>query len=181
MEKAVVLKYIENNPNYAVLLYEWELRNQFHWEHKISSRPRDRFNYIIELENENLLTNAQSIIINKYLDLSSAINKIGQYGTLASSINSLASDRLVKERQYYQYTKNTEIVKDRKELSEYLDFAQINMNYWDIRNKAMAQNIIKQIKLHPNKVIVVLNGFYHRYYLIDELKAYDAEFRFSIK
>lgn len=45
----------------------------------------------------------------------------------------------------------------------------------------MAQNILKQIKLHPNKRIVVLNGFYHRYYLIDELKKYQTEYNFLVK
>ena len=28
---------------------------------------------------------------------------------------------------------------------------------------------------------VILNGFYHRYYLINELKKYEEEFEFSIK
>ena len=45
----------------------------------------------------------------------------------------------------------------------------------------MAQNILKQIKLNPNKKIVVLNGFYHRYYLIDELKKYEADYGFTLK
>lgn len=180
MEKPVVLKYIENNPHCVVLPYEWEIRNQYHRKHKIRSKPKGMIQSIIELNNENLLTNDQSNIISRYLALSRELNKIGQYGTLVD-INSLATDSIVKERQYYQYTKITEIVNDRKELAEYLDFAQIFMNYWDIRNKAMAQNILKQVKLNSNKVIVVLNGFYHRYYLVDELKKYEAEFGFSIK
>ena len=55
------------------------------------------------------------------------------------------------------------------------------MEYWDIRNKAMTANILKQIKRHPNKRIVVLTGNTHRYYLIDELKKYEKEFNFSVK
>ena len=69
---------------------------------------------------------------------------------------------------------------DRKELSEYWDFIPIHMDYWDTRNRAMAQNILKQIANHPNKKIVVLNGYYHRYYLIEELKPYQAEYEFVL-
>jgi len=95
--------------------------------------------------------------------------------------NLRSTDSLVKQRQYYKYTKLNEIVKGHKDLSEFLDFAQINEDYWDIRNKAMAQNIIKRIRSNPNKIIVVLTGYYHRYYLIDELKNYEDELEFSIK
>jgi uncharacterized iron-regulated protein len=90
-------------------------------------------------------------------------------------------DSLVAVRQYYQYTKLQEIVNERKELTEYVEFAQINKDYWDTRNKAMAQNILRQVRLNPNKKIVVLNGFYHRYFLIDELKKYEQKHEFSIK
>ena len=55
------------------------------------------------------------------------------------------------------------------------------MEYWDVRNKAMTANILNQIKLNPNKRIVVFTGYSHRYYLIDELKKYEKEFNFSVK
>ncbi len=180
VEKPVALTYIENNPNCIVLPYEWELRDQFHHKHNLRSKSSEMFNAVVALENEKLLTEDQSIILNKFIALIRALNKIDQDGTLAA-INRLATDSLVKQRQYYKYSKLTEIVSERKELSEYLDFAQINSDYWDLRNKAMAQNILKQIQLNPNKVIVVLNGFYHRYYLIDELKKYENEYNFVIK
>ena len=45
----------------------------------------------------------------------------------------------------------------------------------------MTQNILEQIKLNPHKKIVVLNGFYHRYYLIDELRKYETDYDFMLK
>lgn len=180
MEKPVVLEYIAHSPDCLVLPYEWEIRDQFQRKHKIRSKPIEMINAIIKLENEKLLTNSQSDIINKYLDLTKELNKIGSTGTF-QAINSLATDSLVAVRQYFQYTKLQEIVNEREELAEYVDFAQINKDYWVVRNKAMAQNILRQIKLNPKKKIVVLNGFYHRYFLNDELKKYQQDYEFSLK
>ncbi|WP_456437145.1 hypothetical protein [Psychroserpens sp.] len=180
IEKPVTLTYIENNLNCVVLPYEWELRDKYHRKHKLRKRSKKMINAVIKLNSENLLTNEQSTIINRFLELNRELMKIEQDATIAD-INNSTTDSILKQRQYYIYTKIPEIVTDRKELSKYLDFVAIYMNYWDIRNKAMAQNILKQIKLNPNKVIVVLNGFYHRYYLIDELKKYENEYEFTIK
>jgi pheromone shutdown protein TraB len=180
MEKQVVLKYITHKPDCVVLPYEWEIKDQFQRKHKIRSKPVEMIKSIIELENENILSEEQSTIINRYLELTRELNKIGSNGTFGD-INSPAMDSLVAVRQYYQYTKLQEIVNERKELTEYVEFAQINKDYWDTRNKAMAQNILRQVRLNPNKKIVVLNGFYHRYFLIDELKKYEQKHEFSIK
>ena len=79
------------------------------------------------------------------------------------------------------YQKIPEIAKDRNELQEFKDFIPIHMEYWDLRNRAMAANILNQIKRNPNKRIAVLNGYTHRYYLIDELKKYETELEFSVK
>jgi len=180
MEKPVVLKYLELNPNCILLPYEWELRDKYHRKHKLRKRSKKMINAVIGLYKENLLTSDQSAIIDRFLDVNKALMKIEKNAIIAD-INSLTTDSIVKLRQGYIYKEFPEIAKDRKELSEYLDFVPIHMNYWDVRNKAMAQNILKQVKLNPNKVIVILNGFYHRYYLIDELKKYEDEYVFSIK
>jgi len=180
IEKPVTLTYIENNPNCIVLPYEWELRDKYHRKHKLRKRSKKMINAVIGLYKENLLTNDQSAIIDRFLDVNKVLMKIEKNAIIAD-INSLTTDSIVKLRQGYIYKEFPEIAKDRKELSEYLDFVPIHMSYWDIRNKAMVQNILKQIKLNPNKVIVVLNGFYHRYYLIDELKKYEDKYGFSIK
>ena len=97
------------------------------------------------------------------------------------SINSLQMDSILRMRQSYTYKHLPEIAKNSTRLTEYADFIPIHMEYWDLRNKTMAQNILKHIQKNPNAVIVVLNGFYHRYYLLDELKKYETEYNFSVQ
>ena len=180
VEKPVTLAYIEKHPNCIVLPYEWELRDQFHHKHNLSSSSTEMFNAIVSLKKHELLTKKQSIILSQFITLIRALNKIDNNGTL-TAINKVSTDSLVKQRQYYKYSKLSEIVKERQDLSAFKNFAELNKNYWDTRNKAMAQNILKQIKQNPNKVIIVLTGYYHRYYLIEELKAYEIEYGFSLK
>jgi len=181
MEKAVVLKYIQNHPDCVVLPYEWEIRNQYHHNHKILSKPQIMYNSIIKLYRDSLLTKDQSITIEKFSDLNNSLNKIGKHGGTLTDINSFVTDSIVQQRQFYLYKNIPAIVKERKDLSEFLDFALVYENYWDSRNKAMVQNILKQIKRNPNKVIVVLNGFYHRYFLLNELKKYETEYNFTLQ
>lgn len=179
MEKSAVLKYIDQNPSCKVLPYEWEDLISYRHKHKLKKKPGELINSIIELKNENLLSSSQSSIMDEFLLLNSTLSNLEQGGTLAV-INSPKTDSIVRQRQNYVYKKVPEIANDRKELSKYADFLPIHMGYWDKRNKAMVQNILNQIKLNPNKVIVVLNGFSHRYYLLDELKKYQAENGFTI-
>jgi hypothetical protein len=41
--------------------------------------------------------------------------------------------------------------------------------FWNTRNQTMAKNIIRVAERYPNKKIVVLTGFLHRYYIISEI------------
>lgn len=180
MEKPIVLKYLHNNPDCIVLPYEWELRDNYHRKHKLRKRSKEMINLVLGLYLDKELNKDESAIIDEFLALNKALTKIDENGTI-TDINSWTTDSILKQRQHYIYKAIPEIGKARKELAEYLDFIPIHMAYWDTRNKAMAQNILKQIKRNPNKAIVVLNGFYHRYYLIDELKPYETEYGFTIK
>ena len=73
-----------------------------------------------------------------------------------------------------------EIIDNDDNFKEYRDFYVIYEQYWDLRNKAMAQNICTYIKQNPKKRIVVLNGYFHRYYLLNELKPKQATLNFKL-
>ncbi|WP_298761306.1 hypothetical protein [uncultured Psychroserpens sp.] len=179
VEKPVVLKYLKNNPDCMLLPYEWELRNKYHRKHKLRKRSKEMLNMVIRLYRDSLLTKDQSEIVHKFLNLNNTLLNIDN-GTV-KDLNNITTDSILKKRQHYVYKDIPEIAKERKELVKYYDFIPIHMSYWDTRNKAMAQNILKQIQHNPNKTIVVLTGSYHRYYLIEELKQYESDYDFSVK
>ncbi len=180
IEKPVVLKYLNKNPNCKVLPYEWALRDKFHREHQLLSAPQKMFSAIRNLYKNGMLTTEQSSVWDTFIDLEINLNSINQQGNLID-FNSILTDSIVSQRQFYQYSKIKEIVDARAELTEYKELANINKEYWDIRNKAMAENILQHAESHQGKRIVVLNGFYHRYYLKEELQKAESISDFILK
>jgi len=178
VEKSVVLKYLEHHSDCILLHYEWELKNKYHRKHELRKKSKEMINSVIRLHLDSLLTKEQSTFIDEFLVLNNVVIQIGK-GTL-TDINNSITDSLLKYRQLYVYKEIPAIAEDRRELAAYSDFIPIHKSYWDTRNKAMAQNILKQIAHHPNKTIVVLTGYYHRYYLMEELKPYQTEYEFIL-
>jgi len=66
-------------------------------------------------------------------------------------------------------------------LREFRAFYQVNEQYWDIRNQAMARNIARYAALYPGRRLVVLSGFNHRYYLRRELLKRAAKLHFRLR
>lgn len=180
VESFVVHKYLEHHPGSQVLAFEWEEREAFHWKHNYISKFGDMTGAVLRLYRENLLNDEQTLTIKEFLEVNNELNAVGRSGSI-TAINNTSTDSLIKRRQSYSYKSIPEIVMERNDLGEFQDFAPVHMEYWDIRNQAMVANILKQIKEHPGKRIVVLTGFYHRYYLMDELKKFEDEFNFSVK
>lgn len=179
MESSVILKYKNKYPSVKVLPYEWEERDAFHFKHDIRSGHSDMINAIVKLYNERKLNENQAKTVKEYFDLNKQLSSIERTGSL-TDFNKTSTDSILDIRQHYSYTEMKTIVEQRPELSEFLEFSKINEDYWDIRNKAMAQNILKQIQANPGKEFVVLNGFYHRYYLLKELKKYEDQYNFEV-
>lgn len=179
IERPVSLRYIENYPNCRLLPYEWELRNKYHRKHKLVKKSKYIINTIIRLGQDQQLDQEGTAIVNRFLKLYKHLLPIEEKASIYD-INTISMDNSLRERQKYAYDSIPQLGIDRVELADYADFLPIHMAYWDTRNKAMVANILKQIKLNPNKVIVVMNGYYHRYYLIEELRKYETEYDFTV-
>lgn len=179
MERSVILKYKNKYPLIKVLPYEWEERDAFHHKHNIRSGHSEMNNAIFQLYNQGKLNKKESKIAKDFFDINNKLNAIERTGDLMD-LNTASTDRIIAVRQHYSYTEMKNIVEQRPELAEFLEFSKINESYWDMRNKAMVKNILKQIQLHPGEEFVVLTGFYHRYYLLKELKKYKDQYNFEV-
>lgn len=180
IESAVVLKYINKNPECKVLPYEWAIRDKYHRKHSLRKNSKNMINGVLKLYSNKVLNDTNTAVIDSFLVINKSLVAIDKIATI-KQINSVKTDDILRERQHHIYNKIPEIAKTKKELKKYFDFIPFHESYWDTRNKAMAQNILKQIKNNPNSTIIVLNGYYHRYYLIDELKKYETEYGFTLK
>lgn len=181
VESFIAHRYLKNHPECKVLPYEWEKRDSYQLRNNLSNRTSELINSVLRLERENRLSRQQSSVVKNYLEVNKAYWQISRNAKQIADFNNENTDDLIRERQLYVYKYLPEIAKRREDLEEFDDFIPIHMNYWDTRNKAMVENILNQIKRYPNKRIVVLTGFSHHYYLMDELKQYQTEFNFSIR
>ncbi|PQJ78604.1 hypothetical protein [Polaribacter porphyrae] len=179
IESAVVLKYLDKNLDCKVLPYEWEIRDKYHRKYKLRKNSKNMINGVLKLYSNKLLNEEETAVIDSFLVINKSLVTIDNNPTI-NKINNLKTDSILRKRQNYIYNKIPKIARNRKELKKYFDFIPFHESYWDTRNKAMAQNILNHIKLNPNKKIIVLNGFYHRYYLIDELKKYELYYSFRL-
>ena len=180
VESFVSLKYLDKHPQAKVLGYEWEERDMYHWKHNLRTNSSRLLGLAARLNRENLLSSEESAIMDRYQEINKAYYEIGSSETVYD-INNSTTDSIIRSRQAYVYKTVPPILKERKEAEELKEFIPIHMEYWDVRNKAMTANILKQIERHPNKRIVVLTGYSHRYYLKDELIKYEEEYNFSVK
>lgn len=169
VENFVALRYLKNHPKAKVLGFEWEERDRFHFKHNYRKNMSKLLGMAYKLNREKVLSNQESKIMSDYNEVNKKYYNLGNSKTPYDFNNPIA-DSIIRTRQTYVYHRIPEILKS-KELSDDLkEFVPIHMNYWDTRNMAMVKNIVNQIKKNPNKRIVVLTGYTHRYYLIDELK-----------
>ena len=180
VESFVTHRYLKHHPECKVLSYDWEERDQFHFKHNYRKNMGKLIGMALELNREKALSSQESNIMRDYNEISQKLNNLGNSKTVYDFNNPIA-DSILRVRQEYAYNKIPTFLKT-KELSDDLKkFLPVHMSYWDIRNMEMVKNIASHIKNNPNERIVVLTGYYHRYYLIDELKKLEEELHFSVK
>lgn len=180
VEKFVALKYLKHHPKVKVLGYEWEERDRFHFKHNYRKNMGNLIGMAHKLNREKVLSNQDSIIMRDYNEIGKKVRNLENSKTVYD-INNPIADSIIRVRQEYAYHKIPQILKTKELSDELSEFLPVHMSYWDTRNMAMVKNIVDQIKKNPNERIVVLTGFYHRYYLIDELKKLEEEYDFSVK
>ena len=179
LEEIAVQKYLYHNKNTIVRPYEWGLRDKFHKENQILTTPNLIFQKLEDLNSNNKLTDNQKNVLENFYSLTKQLEIFGD--STLYEINTELQDSIARKRQNSQYHSIKTIIDSNSNLKEFREFYKINEAYWDLRNLAMASNIVKYIKLNPKSRIVVLNGYFHRYYLRQELIKKQTELNFVLK
>lgn len=167
-ELLAVTKYERLHPATLVRPYEWGQRDAFHRRHHILTTPDSIFTRLAALRAAGQLTRNQQRTLATYDSLTARLNATSRTQPLAV-LNSVASDSLAQRRQYCQYHGLRTIIEENEGLQEFRSFYRLNERYWDLRNQAMAHNIECYARFYPRRRLVVLAGFFHRYYLRREL------------
>jgi hypothetical protein len=178
-ETRAVRKYKISHPSVDIRPFDYEGRNEYYEKNNTFSKEVEVGKMLERLAANHSLTDEQERIWTAYGNINDTLNiKSSQTPYF---INQQVYYKLTERRQDYQYRKVAEIVNSNDSLKSWRDFYKTNANFWDTRNKKMAEHIANFIRKYPSKRFIVLTGSMHKYYLLKELDSLQAELKFKIQ
>lgn len=189
-ENISTIKFMKNY-DVDVRPYEFTGRNEYRV--KIGSRPTDSkaVKLIDSLYRANLLNIQERKTYEEFINITDTLNSFAYLG--AKAFNNAQTDSIAQIRQQYQYEKLLGIINDNPIFSStflikkdgdsisYAEGYKRAGEFWVLRNQTMAENILHFVNQYRGKRIVVLNGYFHRYYLNSLLKPKQSEYDFIMK
>lgn len=101
------------------------------------------------------------------------------YGTL-QDFNTDSTTECTRQLMSLQDNHFKSLVDSIPSLQPFAERVYQNQSHWHLRDEVMAQQILRYIKAFPGKRIVVITGFFHRYYQIDHLAPKQEEMNFML-
>ena len=189
-ENIATVKYMKNF-DVDVRPYEFTGRNEYRI--KIGSRPTDAraLKLLDSLYQNDLLNPEDQETYQEFLIVNDSLNSFAYLGPKA--FNNLKTDSVAQIRQHYQYEKLLEIinkypvfsttfyVKNEGDSISYARGYRRASEFWDLRNQTMAKNILHFTDEYKGGRIIVLNGYFHRYYLNLLIKPKQEDLDFKVK
>ena len=179
-EQTATTKYIKKHTSVKIGPFEFEGRNEYRRENGIKQSEQPTMRILDSLYMYGKLTEKQRTIVTEYRRLTEQLNSFGYLSAI--NFNNPKTDSISKLRQYYQHYEVRKVINEQKIFSDVFVTTTTGKkvslkegynafcDFWDLRNKTMAKNILTYAKDNPGKKIVVLTGYFHRYYLLEELK-----------
>jgi len=171
--------YIKKYPNTLRFPFDFEGRNQYRKDKGMVPTDNLTVQLIDSLYKAKQLKPSEIKIYEEFDGLTKQLMKLAEMSP--ENFNNFKTDKICEKRQNCQYHELLKIVEKRPEFSNrfvtkpngekisYKDGYKLMSDFWDLRNHTMAINIYKIAEKSPGKKIVVLTGFLHRYYLIQQL------------
>ncbi len=179
-EYIATVRYKMKNPMVNIRPIEFEGRNSYRKSIGIYPEAGPVWQRLNQLNNEKKFNKEEQKIWDElaYLDSVASAYK----NASLQSINQPKIDQIINELIVSQYVSIKKIVDTNPVFAEakLIDAKKdtITMRQYfalwadfegNLRNNAIANNVMKQIKLNPGKKIIVITGFYHRPFILNKL------------
>lgn len=179
IEGRAVRKYKIIYPAVAIRPFDYEGRNDFYQKHNSFANEAAIGNAFERLSKNGSLGTSQASVYLPYLEMNRQLDSIIQLSPY--QINQENFYELSALRQHYQYGRLLNVVNTNDSLKKYREFYKVNADFWDTRNKKMAEHILNFVALNPGKRIMVLTGAMHKYYLLKELFPLQSGLKFRLR
>lgn len=177
-EQVAVKQYL-NGHSAVIRPFDFEGRNQFYRKNQTFKKEQEFFSLRDSLFSNGLLDSVSNAVYQEFLQVNNILNVIAE-GTLYD-LNNKTSMAVIKLRQELNYHKTVIMCYRNDQLYRYADFWKQNGEFWIFRNNKMVENIFKYCEEFQGKKIVVLSGFYHKYFLHEGVETKASEKNVMIK
>lgn len=178
--------FLTSNENIAAYKYQQQCkaelrpfdlngRHDFYKKEDYNNKENKLFTEMMNLYKRDKLSESCKI------DFEILLAALGSYSDLnfnsLKEANSDVATRFISLKNKINFEMMISIVKRTKRLKHWLPFAELRSGYWDKRNKAMAENIIRYANEFKGKKIIVMVGNDHKYALLELLKQNNIKIR----
>lgn len=166
MENLAMYNYKQKN-QVALRPFDITNRNQFYRQSNYHTKGVGLFNDLHAMRANRELSEANEWLF----DLAWSILKFyaeAEYVTF-EDLNSNVQQKFT-ELKYTTYDIFLQICKDEPKLEKWIDFAQLQRDFWIERNQTMVDNISLFSEEFKGKTIAVVVGYEHVYFLVNQLK-----------
>ncbi len=178
--------YLVNNENIAGYKYQKQRgiqlrpfdingRHEFYEKENYYKRENEMFGDMLKLYKNNTVFESCKV------DFEILLSALNSYESLKFSslreANSEITMKFLALKTKIDFELILSITRQNKELSKWVEFAELRKNYWDKRNNGMVENIIKYANEFKGKKVVVLVGNDHKYALNEKLKQKNVDVR----
>jgi hypothetical protein len=156
-----------------VLPYDIEGRNKIYADHHYFELERDFIAAVRKLYEQNSLQPVSRALYAEVLAHLSA--RDGCAGEGPEVINSAKCDEIEQRKLGKTFPNFRKIIALTPSLAAFAEYAKFADDFWQVRNEAMADNVVNHARKYAGKRIAVLCGFEHRGYLRHLLKEREAK------
>jgi hypothetical protein len=159
--------YKQKHPEMALRPFDISGRNEFYRQNDYFTKEKGLFNDLFQMKENDEFSKANE----QLFDLAWSIMRF--YGDAKTeTMEDINSDIREKfsELKYTTYDVFLQICKDEPKLHKWIDFAQLQRDFWIKRNLTMVNNISIVVEEFQGKTLVVFVGSEHKYFLVKELK-----------
>ena len=162
-EFGIAEDYASKHPEVILRPFDIEGRNDFFQRNQFFQKQTQFFNELGEADERKQLSPENLEIYHRLIELNGDVEDRAEMEL--SQLNSSTTDSIVQNKMDWFYGKFSSLINSTPKLIAHIGYFQMDSSFWKTRNEKMAEHILQYCHLYPGKNIVVLTGFYHRYYL----------------
>jgi len=177
-EVEVLFKYKNIDENIKVLPFDEKTNNRKRFAKLYLKSERKWYSLLNSAFFKRVIPDSLTNVHETYMKYNNWLHNTFKNGY--KEINNPRVIDSVKQFQIIEKKYIANLLDTSKLFSEFKSWYSIYNNFWFVRGKIMAENVIKTSEMTKSKKVVVFTGLLHKYYLIDLLNSYKSEQKYEI-